>query len=96
MITRLGCWENTRKACKSRADRKCCLNGPQKLRENVKLTYRSQPFVPFLDEPVAAVQLCHPNDRDSKLPVDHSIVCPVKININILFLENDFTCGRRS
>ena len=44
------------------------------LRQNMKLTYHSQPFVPFPDEPVAAVQLCHPKERDSKLPADHSII----------------------
>ena len=41
----------------------------------MELTYQSQLFVPFLDEPVGAVQLCHPKDRDStKLSVDYSII----------------------
>ena len=50
------------------------LTDHRNLRQSVKLTYHSQPFVPFLDEPVAAVQLCHPKERDSKLPLDHSII----------------------
>ena len=68
------------------------LTDHRNLRQNVKLTYHCQPFVPFLDEPVAAVQLCHPKDRDSaKLSVDYAI-----INNKCLSCEDQFTCGRRS